>query len=1164
MPRRSEYAARIRTVSPEGPYVRPEGPYVRVAFWYNSPSYQEDRSGTPALFCAFCTATGAIGLQVELIMRTKEGAHAIWLLGVPLLVLWTCQPPAEPQREGHSTAFRQLVRVTAGYRPMKPRLSGGFAYAPCRQVGANGECGGMPEPGSAAAQTIARASSRLMERTSRSRLKEPEQAIGHLLVDEGSHSLETALELLEQAVLQAPTPAVLSDLAAVYYQVARYKSRPEDLVRALSLAERAAQQAPKFPEALFNRALILETLSLHHQAMGAWQAYRQLDPASGWSNEAANHLAHLAADLDPELRWQRAKATLETTLLQGDPAARMQIVRWFRLAARDYLEQELLPLWATDVRERRLIASAQHLEVAAQLAAELHAQTGDGLWEEAIQMLGKDHGAALADVYWHYRAGLERYDAFDLEAATKHLQQARTAFARAGNPLRAWCDFHLAVCLFQQHQQSAALAILTRLGKEAEGKHYPSLEGRIHWVTGLCRFFLGRPLEALRDYEAARRAFKATGESEHLTSIAARLADILRLLGNHELAWQHREQALQGLAELRSPKRRHFVLGEAALAALDLDQPIAARFFQAEALRQAQISGTPLEISEALRALAAVHLRAGEPAAALDHLQQAASLAAGLAEPSLQQILNGKILELTGRLLLPKDPQQAAMTLSAALGSFQQTHYQAQLAAVYVERAAAYQALGNTAQATRDLEAALGTIEAEWQGILTGRRRGADEELWPAYFDDRQSVFDQLLGLLVAAGRNTLAFDYAEKARARDLLDLASNLPGAAQSRLNTERAVPLTAAQVLHLLPPSVALVEFALSEDQLLTFMLWKGQLTLIQAPVGRRQLAGWVAALTRGIALRVPEHALNELLARLHQWLIAPVLAQAPQLEQLVVIPDEVLHAVPFAALRDRARGRYLIEDYAIAVAPSASLFSRSLERDRELSGQPLAALVIGNPDFDRQLFPALAPLPGAAAEATAIAEIYSHSVLLTGPQATKGNFLQRAGEHAVVHLAAHALINQEKPFLSALALAPSVEDPSDGTLYAHELLLQSLPRTRLVVLSACSTAGGHPIGALGVSGLMRPFLGAGVPAVVGSLWPVHDRAAVHLLTRFHQHFAGGQDAAQALRRAQLDLLQAPDRALHPVWMWSPFILLGSATSPTVVPARSSPVMTSRRTP
>jgi hypothetical protein len=64
----------------------------------------------------------------------------------------------------------------------------------------------------------------------------------------------------------------------------------EDVAKGLALAERALKADPGMAEAMFNRALALERLSLPDQARDAWQQYLKADSSSGWAEEARRHL----------------------------------------------------------------------------------------------------------------------------------------------------------------------------------------------------------------------------------------------------------------------------------------------------------------------------------------------------------------------------------------------------------------------------------------------------------------------------------------------------------------------------------------------------------------------------------------------------------------------------------------------------------------------------------------------------------------------------------------------------------------------------------------------------------------------------------------------------------------------------------------------------------
>jgi tetratricopeptide (TPR) repeat protein len=93
-------------------------------------------------------------------------------------------------------------------------------------------------------------------------------------------------------VRQSPSdPRFLADLSAAYLARAARSNRPDDWQRALAVADRAITLDRNMPEAHFKRALALDGLHATDDARRAWAAYRTLDPASGWSTEAAARAA---------------------------------------------------------------------------------------------------------------------------------------------------------------------------------------------------------------------------------------------------------------------------------------------------------------------------------------------------------------------------------------------------------------------------------------------------------------------------------------------------------------------------------------------------------------------------------------------------------------------------------------------------------------------------------------------------------------------------------------------------------------------------------------------------------------------------------------------------------------------------------------------------------
>jgi CHAT domain-containing protein len=154
-----------------------------------------------------------------------------------------------------------------------------------------------------------------------------------------------------------------------------------------------------------------------------------------------------------------------------------------------------------------------------------------------------------------------------------------------------------------------------------------------------------------------------------------------------------------------------------------------------------------------------------------------------------------------------------------------------------------------------------------------------------------------------------------------------------------------------------------------------------------------------------------------------------------------------------------------------------------------------------------------LEHAEDEAEAVAGGYPEGARLLGANATQAAIQEGAELADVLHFATHGAIDPNDPNGSYLALA-------EARLQVKDLAGQAagrLPRTRLVVLSACET-GGSIEGIEGLVGVSRAFLEIGVPTVVATLSKVDDDYAKELMIRFHRFYQNTGDAALALAEAQ----------------------------------------------
>ncbi len=153
--------------------------------------------------------------------------------------------------------------------------------------------------------------------------------------------------------------------------------------------------------------------------------------------------------------------------------------------------------------------------------------------------------------------------------------------------------------------------------------------------------------------------------------------------------------------------------------------------------------------------------------------------------------------------------------------------------------------------------------------------------------------------------------------------------------------------------------------------------------------------------------------------------------------------------------------------------------------------------------------------------------------------------RLAGYRYVHFATHGVIDTSRPQLSGLALSlvDGAGNPlTDGFLRLHDIYGLHLDAD-LVVLSACDTALGQEVRGEGLVGLTRGFMYAGARRVVASLWEVQDLATARLMTDFYRGLIEqGLRPAEALRRAQIQIMDDPDQPLEFPYYWAGFVLQG----------------------
>jgi len=124
----------------------------------------------------------------------------------------------------------------------------------------------------------------------------------------------------------------------------------------------------------------------------------------------------------------------------------------------------------------------------------------------------------------------------------------------------------------------------------------------------------------------------------------------------------------------------------------------------------------------------------------------------------------------------------------------------------------------------------------------------------------------------------------------------------------------------------------------------------------------------------------------------------------------------------------------------------------------------------------------------------------------------------------------------------------EEYEDGVFSAYDATTLSLENTEIVVLSACETGLGEIKTGEGILGLRRSFAQSGAKTIIMSLWRVSDKYTVYMMESFYKNLLKGKEIPEALRTAQLDLIEFLDDTFgfaSPA-LWAGFICQGDPQS------------------
>lgn len=1062
----------------------------------------------------------------------------------------------------HSPVNNGLMAMRRSYhnsRPLEARVTGGFNYQPYERQRGEAEMLGIDR------DQLNYALAELTRAVALQPTGEARHALGRLYLLMGD--FKQAEEQLTLALNGLTHNAKLhSDLATIYYERSKYAEPLPLLSKAVDHYRAALEIEPRLAEAWFNLALCYEQMALFRESCASWERYLEIDAQSPWATEARAHLQRLNARASQEESQRNVQMALQNNATANDQAALRQLVGEHYATVKQVATEQLLDEYLkAALTDDTVTASArlQTLRWIGQLAAE---GKGDRFIADAVDFAARASPAVkqrLQDLRLALRQADQEFARSSYDAAFKLYSQALQAAESIGDQCHAETA---ALRLTYHYALRADFASLYKVGNkllaDAARLHHRQMQAKT--LLELANAY-HRSLQMSTGLEYCLRAAEIALELHDIETAVTSLrfaGTVYTRMGDYERAI---EKNFAAIAQIRDNKvnTSHAILSYHQLAEtlFQMGNYLRALDYQLEMQASAMKSNNPILMAGVAGRLALTYWKLNRKQEAKRLLDEALAYSEKISDLSMRALLQADLYTTLGDFLVNQDQtdnnnsSNAIVAYQNALKTTRKINSRIYLSAIRQGLATAYLAQDRIAEAEAELKLSVLLAERDRQQIKDARSRSL-------LLASRQNVYRTMTDFQFTIKQDLIqAFNYAEIAKSRDLLDALSDhdkpQANAAQSQhLPISNALPLKLQQVQQALPEGAQVVAYAVTEQRLFIWLIKRQEFTATSVEISADRLQQLTTGYLKDLRARQSIELVNRRAGELYQLLITPIVAKLNQGQLLCVIPDGVLSQLPFPALVAPEQQRYLIEDFPLEVNPSASVLVKTLtlSRRQAYTSQPASKesfLGLSNPRFSYERFPNLPALPAADEEVSKARSFYMQAQTISREQATESALVRQMPNHRLVHLATHILINAEAPSLSTIVLAgeptrnglPQVGS-FDGALQAHEISRLRLPNTQLVILSGCRSAVGDYRRGEALSALTQGFLSAGVPAVIASLWDVDDDSTAALMQAFHyQHRVEQKSFSVALCEAQRTMIKAAEAKQQHPYYWSAFALWGN---------------------
>jgi CHAT domain-containing protein len=920
-----------------------------------------------------------------------------------------------------------------------------------------------------------------------------------------------AEEILRKLALERPRDATLqNDLGVIYMSLA--DSDPVAWFKAIRQFELASTAEPDLPEARFNLIRVYRRLRLHKLEAAALQEYKRIDPESPW--HAALH--------GPFVDRADAHPSFASKVGSAQPADIPALVEQHPEEARkfvlNYVLRPTLPVPATYVR----------------IASELSHRFGDHTARYGLAPILTEEFEAISRARHLVETARQLYFRGDLERSRKAYAQARVHISRTNSVFdELWIEVNDADAATRMLNYAEAARMLRGVVKVSRADRLQWLLANALAAFGANPRLVNRSADTLSHLNQAVQIYRTIGARQDSARSLYYLAAYNYSAHNFEesLTFALDSLAVTDAKDHVRLSQLHWLISNILRATGYLEFAVQ---FNEQASEHAETGGNAGLIASMRSQLASLYLTIGRNREAQEQIAMSARAVQQM--PSADDrshsefavnVVRAQVLMAAGDYSTAEQMLRKDTIFFSRIAGVSRTLIPPQ-AHVLLARALAAQ--GKAQLASVELRNGINLVEAEQDQLST-------LSFQVSFDQQRRQVYESAIGFEYDQNNCEESWTLTQGYKSKLFLEVLRRFD-APIDRLQSAR---LSRSEVENRVPENTRLVDYAVFADRILMWVLSRDGLQCRSTKINRYQLQRKVEAFLRHLSENGASTLVQGLSEDLHDLLVEPIRELLDSNQTVVIIPDGILHRLPFAALRSRNDHRYLIERMPIVQSPSISYFFS--ENPSPVSSTALVAFGSRTHDvlMNREL--------------TSLQEIEPAIQLRTGSLVTKEEFLGSVGKNFLVYYAGHSAFDVADPLRSLILL--DGDKPGPNSVSALDIIERRMPKNGIVILAACDTSLGNFTDGPGIRGLTSAFLVAGAGSVVGSLWPIQSSSTARFMpimfkSLTHQNVS----VAESLRSAQLQLIRSG--ASDP-YHWAGFVVTGNLSA--TVQRSLTPVSISR---